>query len=162
MKKQHTRKKLDLQLRKDRCYTLIYTNISSDLKNLITETTDGVAAWKILKDHFEPVTRARVIQLLDQFFETKYQPGEDVGIFISRAKTAATRLQEAGHKLDDLYIGFQLIRWLPQEFQSTVQQIYRWKEEDFTVVKIEAELILEANRLQLMKQDLWRKRRMLT
>ncbi|GFX51840.1 retrovirus-related Pol polyprotein from transposon TNT 1-94 [Trichonephila clavipes] len=154
MKKQHTRKKLDLQLRKDRCYTLIYTNISSDLKNLIMETTDGVAAWKILKDHFEPVTRARVIQLLDQFFGTKYQPGKDVGIFISRVKTAATRLQEAGHKLDDLYIGFQLIRWLPQEFQSTVQQIYRWKEEDFRVVKIEAELILEANRLQLMKQDL--------
>ncbi|GFS91668.1 retrovirus-related Pol polyprotein from transposon TNT 1-94 [Trichonephila clavipes] len=148
------KEKLDLQLRKDRCYTLIYTNISSDLKNLITETTDGVAAWKILKDHFEPVTRARVIQLLDQFFGTKYQPREDVGIFISRVKTAATRLQEAGHKLDDLYIGFQLIRWLPQEFQSTVQQIYRWKEEDFRVVKIEAELILEANRLQLMKQDL--------
>ncbi|GFW94620.1 retrovirus-related Pol polyprotein from transposon TNT 1-94 [Trichonephila clavipes] len=148
------KEKLDLQLRKDRCYTLIYTNISSDLKNLITETTDGVAAWKILKDHFEPITRARVIQLLDQFFGTKYQPGEDVGIFISRVKTAATRLQEAGHKLDDLYIGFQLIRWLPQEFQSTVQQIYRWKEEDFRVVKIEAELILEANRFQLMKQDL--------
>ncbi|GFY22494.1 retrovirus-related Pol polyprotein from transposon TNT 1-94 [Trichonephila clavipes] len=148
------KEKLDLQLRKDRCYTLIYTNISSDLKNLITETTDGVTTWKILKDHFEPVTKAKVIQLLDQFFGTKYQPGGDVGIFISRVKTAATRLQEAGHKLDDLYIGFQLIRWLPQEFQSTVQQIYRWKEEDFRVVKIEAELILEANRLQLMKQDL--------
>ncbi|GFS86081.1 uncharacterized protein TNCV_1583301 [Trichonephila clavipes] len=86
MKRQHTREKLDLQLRKDRCYTLIYTNISSDLKNLIAETTDGVAAWKILKDHFEPVTRARVIQLLDQFFGTKYQPGEDVGIFISRVR----------------------------------------------------------------------------
>ncbi|GFX23122.1 retrovirus-related Pol polyprotein from transposon TNT 1-94 [Trichonephila clavipes] len=148
------KEKLDLQLRKDRCYTLIYTNISSDLKNLITETSDGVAAWKILKDHFEPVTKARIIQLLGHFFGTKYQPGEDVGIFISRVKTAATRLQEVGHKLDDLYIGFQLIRWLPQEFQSTVQQIYRWKEEVFRVVKIEAELILEANRLQLMKQDL--------
>ncbi|GFW84447.1 uncharacterized protein TNCV_3089641 [Trichonephila clavipes] len=112
------KEKLDLQLRRDRCYTLIYTNISSDLKNLITETTDGVAAWKILKDHFEPVTKARVIQLLDQFFGTKYQPGEDIGIFISRVKTAATRQQEAGHKLDDLYIGFQLIRWLPQENSS--------------------------------------------
>ncbi|GFU63623.1 retrovirus-related Pol polyprotein from transposon RE1 [Trichonephila clavipes] len=88
------------------------------------------------------------------FFGTRYQPGEDVRIFISRVKTAATRLQEAGHKLYDLYIGFQLISWLPQEFQSTVQQIYRWKEEDFRVVKIEAELILEANGLQLMKQDL--------
>ncbi|GFX58170.1 uncharacterized protein TNCV_4049281 [Trichonephila clavipes] len=53
------KEKLDLQLRKDRCYMLIYTNVSSDLKNLITETTDGVAAWKILKDHFEPVTKAK-------------------------------------------------------------------------------------------------------
>ncbi|GFW92428.1 retrovirus-related Pol polyprotein from transposon TNT 1-94 [Trichonephila clavipes] len=148
------KEKLDLQLHKDRCYTLIYTNISPDLKNLITETTDGVTAWKILKDHFEPVTRARIIKLLDHFFGIRYQPREDVGIFISCVKTATTRLQEAGHKLDDLYIGFQLIRWLPQEFLSTVQQIYRWKEEDFGVVKIEAELILEANRLQLMKQDL--------
>ncbi|GFS69244.1 retrovirus-related Pol polyprotein from transposon TNT 1-94 [Trichonephila clavipes] len=77
-----------------------------------------------------------------------------LGSWDESCKTAATRLQEAGHKLDDLYIGFQLIRWLPQEFQSTEQQIYRWKEEDFGVVKIEAELILEANRLQLMKQDL--------
>ncbi|GFQ70618.1 uncharacterized protein TNCT_359921 [Trichonephila clavata] len=40
------KEKYDFQLRKDRCYTLIYTNISSDLKNLITETTDGVVAWK--------------------------------------------------------------------------------------------------------------------
>ncbi|GFQ77770.1 uncharacterized protein TNCT_535701 [Trichonephila clavata] len=41
------KEKCDVQLRKDRCYTLIYTNISSDLKNLIIETTDGVVAWKI-------------------------------------------------------------------------------------------------------------------
>ncbi|GFW20661.1 uncharacterized protein TNCV_1048841 [Trichonephila clavipes] len=78
---------------------------------------------------------------------------EDVGIFISRVKTAATRLQEAGHKLDDLY-WISINKVASFKFQSTVQQIYRWKEEDFRVVKIEAELILEANRLQLMKQDL--------
>ncbi|GBO02669.1 Retrovirus-related Pol polyprotein from transposon TNT 1-94 [Araneus ventricosus] len=100
------------------------------------------------------MTRARVIQLLDEFFGTKYQPGEDVGIFLCRMKTAASRLQEEGHKVDDLYLGFQMIKYLPQEFQSTVQQIYRWKDGEFTAGKIEAELILEANRLQLMKQDL--------
>ncbi|GBN33899.1 hypothetical protein AVEN_187400-1 [Araneus ventricosus] len=99
--------------------------------------------------------RARVIQLLDGFFGTKYQPGEDVGIFLCRVRTAAARLQDAGHKVDDLYLGFQMISYLPQEFQSTVQQIYRWKDGEFTAGKIEAELILEANRLQLI----WRKRR---
>ncbi|GFU89867.1 retrovirus-related Pol polyprotein from transposon TNT 1-94 [Trichonephila clavipes] len=102
------KEKLDLQLRKDRWYTLIYTNISSDLKNLITETTDEVAAWKILKDH------------------SNQSQKQEIAI----SKVASS------------------------EFQSTVQQIYRWKEEDFRVVKIEAELILAANRLQLMKQDL--------
>ncbi|GBL74326.1 Retrovirus-related Pol polyprotein from transposon TNT 1-94 [Araneus ventricosus] len=100
------------------------------------------------------MTRAQVIQLLDEFFGTKYQPGEDVGIFLCRVKTAASRLQEAGHKVNDLYLGFQMIRYLPQEFQSTVQQIYRRKDGEFTTGKIKAELILEANRLQLMKQDL--------
>ncbi|GFX85224.1 hypothetical protein TNCV_166761, partial [Trichonephila clavipes] len=43
--------------------------------------------------------------------------------------------------------------WLPQNSSLRCKQIYRWKEEDFRVVKIEAELILEANRLQLMKQE---------
>ncbi|GFX42054.1 retrovirus-related Pol polyprotein from transposon TNT 1-94 [Trichonephila clavipes] len=118
------KEKLDLQLRKDRCYTLIYTNISSDLKNLITDTTDGVAAWKILKDHFEPVTRARVIQLLDQFFGTKYQPG---------------KMLESSYLVNSS---------LPCNKSTD------GKKRDFRVVKIEAELILEANRLQLMKQDL--------
>ncbi|GFU97720.1 retrovirus-related Pol polyprotein from transposon TNT 1-94 [Trichonephila clavipes] len=93
------KEKLDLQLRKDRCYTLIYTNISSDLKNLIAETTDGVAAWKILKDHFEPVTRAK-------------------------------RIQSTGNKSTD--------------GKKRLQELS----------KLEQSLILEANRLQLMKQDL--------
>ncbi|GFW68548.1 retrovirus-related Pol polyprotein from transposon TNT 1-94 [Trichonephila clavipes] len=74
----------------------------------------------------------------DRVWINSLELGEDVRIFISRVKTRATRLQEAGHKLDDLYIGFQLIRWSPQEFQSTMQQIYRWKEQDFRAIKIEA------------------------
>ncbi|GBM11644.1 Retrovirus-related Pol polyprotein from transposon TNT 1-94 [Araneus ventricosus] len=151
------KEKYDFQLRRDRTFILIYTNISPELKSLISDTTDGAVAWNILKDHFQPMTRARVIQLLDDFFRTKYQPGEDVGIFLCRVKTAASRLQEAGHKVDDLYLGFQMIRYVPQEFQSTIQQIYRWKDGEFTAGKIEAELILEANRLQLMKQDLEKK-----
>ncbi|GFV88344.1 retrovirus-related Pol polyprotein from transposon TNT 1-94 [Trichonephila clavipes] len=39
-------------------------------------------------------------------------------------------------------------------YKGKIRSTTSWKEEDFRVVKIEAELILEANRLQLMKQDL--------
>ncbi|GFS66528.1 retrovirus-related Pol polyprotein from transposon RE1 [Trichonephila clavipes] len=128
------------------------------MKFRFEKSDNGNNCWRSgmedIKRSFRTSHKSKSNSTIRSIFGIKYQPGEDVGIFISRVKTAATRLQEAGHKLDDLYIGFQLIRWLPQEFQSTVQQIYRWKEEDFRVVKIEAELILEANRLQLMKQDL--------
>ncbi|GFU14155.1 uncharacterized protein TNCV_1260401 [Trichonephila clavipes] len=127
---------------------------------IIIADNQRVVAWKILKDHLEPVTKSKSNSTIrDQFFGTKYQPGEDVGIFISRVKTAATRLQEAGHKLDDLYIGFfQFHKVASSLIQSTNNKSTDGKEEDFRVVKIEAELILEANRLQLMKQDFWRKR----
>ncbi|GBM40804.1 hypothetical protein AVEN_137311-1 [Araneus ventricosus] len=82
------------------------------------------------------MTRERLIQLLDEYFGTKYQPGEDVDIFLCPVRTAAARLQEAGHIVDDLYLGFQMIRYLPQEFQSTFEQIYRWKDGEFTADKI--------------------------
>ncbi|GFR33428.1 uncharacterized protein TNCT_163591 [Trichonephila clavata] len=45
-----------------------------------------------------------------------------------------------------------MIRYLPQEFQPTVQQIYRCKNKEFTAGTIE--LIIEAKRLQFTKQDL--------
>lgn len=152
-----TRRELaDERLRKDRAFTFIYQGVRADLRCLLSGITDGQTAWSTLKDHFEPSTRARVIHLLDEFFQTKYRPGEDIGIYISRVVEAAGRLKDAGHELESLYIGFQLIRFLPPEFQPTVQMIYRWKDEDFIPTKIEAELILEQNRLNLMKQDLER------
>ncbi|GFT73702.1 uncharacterized protein TNCV_1289311 [Trichonephila clavipes] len=147
------KEKLDLQLRKDRCYTLIYTNVSSDLKNLITETTDGVAAWKILKITSNQSQKKKNNSTIRSIFWNKIPTrGRCWNLHID-VKTAATRLQEVGHKLDDLYIGFQLIRWLPQNSSLPCNKSTDGKE-DFRVVKIEAELILEANRLQLMKQDL--------
>ncbi|GFY56728.1 uncharacterized protein TNIN_319251 [Trichonephila inaurata madagascariensis] len=109
------KEKYDFQLRKDRSFTFIYTIVSLDLKNLISDKTDSTVLWKIIKDLFNPMTKARVIQLLDKFFGTKYQPGEDVGIFPCRVKTALARLQEGDYKVDDIYLGFQMcvIRYLP-------------------------------------------------
>ena len=143
----------DIQLRKDRAYTLIYQSLSSEYRPLISETTDGRVAWTILKSHFEPTTRARVIQLLDEFFNTRYVQGENLGLFLCRVQRAAHRLREVGHELQPLYRGYQLIRSLPDEYRATVQAIYRWKDSDFTPEKIEAELLLEENRLNLSKRD---------
>ncbi|GFY79606.1 retrovirus-related Pol polyprotein from transposon TNT 1-94 [Trichonephila inaurata madagascariensis] len=47
-----------------------------------------------------------------------------------------------------------MIRSLPGDFRSTVQAIYRWSDKDFVPDKIEAELLLEENRLGVVKKDL--------
>ncbi|GFR20428.1 hypothetical protein TNCT_501301 [Trichonephila clavata] len=46
-----------------------------------------------------------------------------------------------------------MIRSLPDDFR-TVQAIYRWSDKDFVPDKIEAELLLEENRLGVVKKDL--------
>ncbi|GBL76600.1 hypothetical protein AVEN_53321-1 [Araneus ventricosus] len=76
------REEYDLKLRKNRFYTLVYQALSPKFKPLISQTTDSAEAWRILKNHFEPTTRARVIQLLDEFFNTRFETGEDLGLFL--------------------------------------------------------------------------------
>ncbi|GFT84840.1 uncharacterized protein TNCV_2768141 [Trichonephila clavipes] len=114
------RDRSNLKLRKDRAFTLIYQRVSNEFKPLISGATDGVEAWIILQEHFEPTTRARITQLLDEFFGTRYVPGENLGLFICRVKCSAERLREGGHDLPSLYQGYQMIRSLPDDFRSTV------------------------------------------
>ena len=52
-------------------------------------------------------------------------------------KQAAQCLSDVGHKLQNLYQGYQMIRCLPVDFRLRVQATYKWKDEDFTPDKIE-------------------------
>ncbi|GFW56513.1 retrovirus-related Pol polyprotein from transposon TNT 1-94, partial [Trichonephila clavipes] len=88
-------------------------------------------------------------------FGTKYQPGEDIGIFISRVKTAATRLQEAGHRIGRPVHRLSINKVASSEIRSHRATNLQMERRGLQSCQIEAELILEANRLsKLMKQDL--------
>ncbi|GBM12850.1 hypothetical protein AVEN_114940-1 [Araneus ventricosus] len=76
------REKYDLKLRKDLSYTLVYQSLSPEFKPLISQTTDDAEAWRILKNHFELTTRVRAIQLLDKFFNARFETGEEGGFRI--------------------------------------------------------------------------------
>ncbi|GBN48107.1 hypothetical protein AVEN_204065-1 [Araneus ventricosus] len=147
------REEYDLKLRKDR--SLVYQSLSPEFKPLISQTTDDAEAWRILKNHFEPTTRARVIPLLDEFINTRFETGEALGLFLCRVKQGSERLREVGHQLQPLYQGYQMIRSLPAEYQSIVQTIYRWTDAEFQPDKIKGELLLEENRLRLTRKELY-------
>ncbi|GFW36765.1 f-box only protein 38 [Trichonephila clavipes] len=54
----------------------------------------------ILKEQFEPVSRASVIRLLDEFFSIKFNPDTDsIAVFIARIRKMVEKLKDVGHPI---------------------------------------------------------------
>ncbi|GBN47355.1 hypothetical protein AVEN_45332-1, partial [Araneus ventricosus] len=123
-----------------------YLNVSKAYRCVIDDIGDLVAAWKRLEEHFRPNSRARVIGLTDDFFSCRINPQEEIGIYASRIRSIVDQLKDAGKPISEWYQAFQLIRFLPPEFNGIVQYIYRWDDNEFKFDKILQELIAEESR----------------
>ncbi|GFQ68441.1 f-box only protein 38 [Trichonephila clavata] len=120
------RDKSEYKQRQDRTLATIYYGIDEQYKTLISSTTSSSKAWIILKEQFEPISRAAVIRLLDEFFSIKFNPDtESIAVFIARIRKMVERLKNVEHPLNDMYSAFQAIRTLSPEFQGIVQILYR-------------------------------------
>ena len=62
-------------------------------------------------------------------------------------------LNEFEIKLPEIFRSFQLLRFLPDEFDSIVQSILRWKLSDLKYEDILIEFIAEESRLKLREKD---------
>ena len=143
----------DFNLRKDRAYSTIYLSIEKEIRPLISETDDPVKAFELLQFHFRPDSRARIIGLTDDFFSCRIDPNEEIGLYAARLKRISVQLKDAGKPIDDWYQAFQLIRYLPQEFNGIVQAIYRWADDQFKSDKVLQELQAEEARLKQCSKD---------
>lgn len=132
-------------MRRNRAYTIIYQSQSSEFKPLFSSTTNGAKEWQILHEYFEPKTRARKIQLLDVFFNTRYVSSENLEPFLCHVRKAAKCLRDVVYQLQPLYLGYKMIWSFPDGFQATVQAIYRCSDIEIVPDKIEAEPLLEEN-----------------
>ncbi|XP_042913032.1 uncharacterized protein [Parasteatoda tepidariorum] len=146
--------KQNFEIRKARAYSTIYQGVERQFLKLIQSTTDGRKAWDILKENFEPKSRARIAGLVDEFYELKFQPNEEViGIFCQRVRDKSAQIKEAGFEIPELLVCFQIIRKLPEEYDNLVQILYRLKDSEFTINNIESQLISESGRIQLKARD---------
>ncbi|GFR16213.1 retrovirus-related Pol polyprotein from transposon TNT 1-94 [Trichonephila clavata] len=146
-KESSNNEKLDSDTRKNRVFSTIYLNIAEVLRPLISNTTDGKEAWDILHKYFLPDSRARLIGLLDTFFSCRIQEGEGIEPFAARLQKIINDLLDCDEKISEKYKVFQLIRYLPTQFQPIVQSIYRWEDSKFTFDRVLEELIEEESRL---------------
>lgn len=150
-----TRKDLQsYNVRRDRAYSTIYLTIEPTYRSLISDVKDGAEAFQILKNYFEPQSRARAIHLLDEFFDHRFMPDDDIAMFANRIKETVKKLKDCGHPVEEFYQTYQLIRYLPSEFQNIVQNIYRYPDKDFKFNVVLNELILEQSRIKQVKCDL--------
>ncbi|GBM13168.1 Retrovirus-related Pol polyprotein from transposon TNT 1-94 [Araneus ventricosus] len=122
------KEKFEYDWRKQRCYTTIYQGIERKFLRLIRHTTDGKQAWKILKSNFEPISKALLAVLIDEFFELKFNPEETTGIFCKRVDEKKTQIKESGS--------------------------LSLKDEEFNHREVEKQLVNEAGRIQLKQKDL--------
>ncbi|GFQ72249.1 f-box only protein 38 [Trichonephila clavata] len=76
------RDKSEYKQRQDRALSRIYYGIEEQYKTLMSSITSPSKAWIILKEQFEPVSRASVIRLLDEFYSIKFNPDtENIDIY---------------------------------------------------------------------------------
>ncbi|KAF8774411.1 hypothetical protein HNY73_016964 [Argiope bruennichi] len=62
-------------------------------------------------------------------------------------------IQEAGFRMPDILVCFQLIRFLPPEYDNLVQILYRLKDAEFTIAEVTKQLITESGRIELKMKD---------
>ncbi|GBN67244.1 hypothetical protein AVEN_84314-1, partial [Araneus ventricosus] len=80
-------------------------------------------------------------------------PQEEIEAYAARIRSIVDQLKDAGKPISEWYQAFQLILFLPPEFNGIVQYIYRWDDEEFKFDKILQELIAEESRLKQSIRD---------
>ncbi|GBM82190.1 hypothetical protein AVEN_179503-1 [Araneus ventricosus] len=148
------RERLAYELRKQRSYTTIYLGVERKYQALIADTEDGTTAWDTLKANFEPSTTARVASFVDDFFSSRFDVNEEtIRIYSKKIVKMNQHIKEAGFEMLDILVCFQLIRYLPPEYDNIVQIRYRVRDEEFAVDDMTKQLITESERIQLKLKD---------
>lgn len=134
--------------------SVIYLNIANDFKAIIQDSDSAKDAWGKIKNHFEPDNRARHMLLFTEFINTRIGEHEDIELFSNRLKTMFLKFKDLRDPLPGTYLNFQFLRYLPNCFDSVIQNVMRWPEQDFKYEKIVQEIVAEELRLKVREMDL--------
>lgn len=125
---------------------IICLSVEEDLKDLLHEATTPFSAWELLKNTFEPSSRARIAALRRQFMNIKFDSSKTMSDYISKILNAASELKNAGKEIADDEIAFQIMENLPESYEGLVVQLYRLQDSEFKVDAIRKQLLAEYDR----------------
>ena len=92
---------------------------------------------EILREHYTPSGKRKVIALYTELTSLKLQPNEEVTDYMIRAETAAASLKRAGEVVSDSLLVAMVIKGLPVEYKPFNTVITQKKEQvSFTEFKV--------------------------
>ena len=134
--------------------TIIFLNLSADLKNVIENCDCPKVAWEMLISHLLPDSRAAHFSLYHSFLECFMERGESVREYTNRLSRIIEKLKGFGKPIEDIYCCFQVLRRLPERFQQIIQFMLMDNESKFTYPEIVLRLIAEETRIELREKEL--------
>ena len=143
----------DFNIRKRLALSILYLNISPEYRKIVENLEEPKDVWETLNRNFRPDNRSYHMKLVTELFSCKIDPGEGINLFSSRVQGVAEQLKSMGKPVEEVYLSYQLLRYLPERYDPVVQNILRWKEEAFKYKNILLELISEETRLKVRNQD---------
>ena len=134
--------------------TIIFLNLSEDLKTVIENCECPREAWEMLISHLMPDSRAAHFSLYHSFLECFIERGETVREYSNRLTKILDKLKNFGKPIDDIYCCFQILRRLPEKFQPVIQFLLMDTSDKFTYSEIVLRLIAEETRIELREREL--------
>ncbi|GBM61600.1 Retrovirus-related Pol polyprotein from transposon TNT 1-94 [Araneus ventricosus] len=93
------------------------------------------------------------MQLFSEFLAGKILPGENIGLFAAKLLRLQEKLKGINHPINEDYMCFQLLRYLPSRYDSIVQSILRWSDDKLKFNEVQLELVAEESHLQVRASD---------
>lgn len=79
---------------------------------------DGIRALKILREHYLPGGKPRIIALYTELTSLQNKPDEDITDYIIRAENAATFMKNAGEMISNGLLIAMIIKGLPSGYKT--------------------------------------------
>lgn len=138
---------------KEKALATIYLLLEEEQQMLVGDTEDPKDAWAMLKEAYEPSSRARIASLRLHFINLRMQDGESMSIFLGRLAQPVQDLRNAGKDVSSDEVAYQMLARLPEEFDGVVRQLYQYKDSEFTPDNVRAALLAEYGRIRAKRSD---------
>ena len=126
----------DWEARERTAMSIIYLNIDPSLRSIVENFDNAVTAWKALMKHFRPDNRCRQMACFSEFLSCRMSSEENIDLFAARLSRITDELNGFSQTIPEVYKCFQLLCYLPTEFDMIVQGILQWIEQEFMFERI--------------------------